>query len=111
MAASGVKGLRSVTLTLSDRPWRIWPYTVRLYFAEDDDLKPGERVFDVVIQGEPVLQDFDIVREAGAPHRVVVKEFGNILAGEKLTVSFIPSGAASNGKSLVSGLEVLAGEW
>ena len=111
VAASGVKGLRSVTLTLSDRPWRIWPYTVRLYFAEDDDLKPGERVFDVVIQGEPVLQDFDIVREAGAPHRVVVKEFGNILAGEKLTVSFIPSRSASNGKPLVSGLEVLAGEW
>ena len=43
-----------------------WRHTVRLHFAEPDDVKPGERVFDVKLQGNVVLRDFDVVREAAA---------------------------------------------
>ncbi|MCU0874642.1 MAG: PQQ-binding-like beta-propeller repeat protein, partial [Pirellulaceae bacterium] len=53
-------------------------YTVRLHFAEPEDLQPGERVFDVRLQDEPVLKGFDIVQAAGAPRRAVVKEFAGV---------------------------------
>jgi hypothetical protein len=33
---------------------------VRLYFAEPDRLKAGERVFGVSLQGQEVVKDLDI---------------------------------------------------
>jgi hypothetical protein len=48
--------------------------TVRLHFAEPEGKGPGERVFDVSIQGQPVLSAFDIAKEAGGPDRVLGKE-------------------------------------
>ena len=42
-------------------------YTVRLYFAEPDELKPGERVFDVLLGGRKVLENFDVAAAAGGP--------------------------------------------
>ena len=65
MAASGAKGLRKVTLTLDPDANQERTYTVRLHSAEPDDVKLGERVFDVAMQGKTVPQRFDVVREAG----------------------------------------------
>src|SRR5205085_109032 len=77
IAASGVKGAATITIPLiKTGPER--PYTVRLHFVEPDRLHPGERVFDVALQGELLLDDFDICQEAGAPNRAVVKEFKGI---------------------------------
>ena len=42
-------------------------YIVALKFAEIYFDQPGERVFDAAINGRTVLQDFDIVRDAGGP--------------------------------------------
>ena len=51
-------------------------YTVRLHFAElEEGVEPGERVFDVLIDGEEVLSGYDIVAEAGGSLRGVVEEF------------------------------------
>ncbi|KAG8365260.1 hypothetical protein BUALT_Bualt18G0085700 [Buddleja alternifolia] len=57
-------------------------YTVRLQFAEIDILSNrtwrslGRRVFDIYIQGNRVLRDFDIRREAeGVSFRAVVRQF------------------------------------
>jgi hypothetical protein len=61
-------------------------YTVRLHFAEPEDLQPGERVFDVLLQDEPVLKGFDIVQAAGAPRRAVVKEFAGVRVTGELSV-------------------------
>ena len=47
---------------------------VRLFFAELEGLKPGERVFDVAIQGKPVLKRFDIAGEAGGGLQIVPTE-------------------------------------
>ena len=41
-------------------------YTVTLYFAELFFTGPGQRVFDVTLEGQTVLQDFDIFAIAGA---------------------------------------------
>ncbi|MFP4173152.1 MAG: PQQ-binding-like beta-propeller repeat protein [Candidatus Hydrogenedentota bacterium] len=51
-------------------------YTVRLHFAElTEGVEAGERVFDVLIDGEEVLSGYDIVAEAGGCFHGVVEEF------------------------------------
>ena len=51
-------------------------YTVRLHFAElAKGTEPGQRVFDVFIDQQKVLNDFDIVKESGGVLHGVVREF------------------------------------
>ena len=110
VAASGGKGVEFVAITLipTAEAGEERAYTVRLHFSEPDDLKPGARVFDVKIQGQPALKDFDIVKEAGGPDRPVVKEFRGIKTKAVLTVSFAPSAAAKDSVPLICGIEAVA---
>ena len=48
---------------------------VELFFAETYTTQPGQRVFDVALNGQTVLKDFDIFREAGGQNRALVKTF------------------------------------
>ena len=50
-------------------------YEVKLGFAALPGDKPGQRVFDVKLNGKTVLENFDIVKEAGKPDRAVWKTF------------------------------------
>jgi hypothetical protein len=54
-------------------------YTVRLHFAETMFKTAGARVFDVSINGQQVLKDFDVFKEAGGKDKAVVKVFTGIL--------------------------------
>ena len=94
VAASGAQGLASVILTLDKEAEKARRYTVALYFVEPEKLGPGERVFDVALEGQWVLKDFDIVREAGRSNQIVVKEFKGISVRGDLTVTLRPSAAA-----------------
>ena len=67
---------------------------VRLYFSEPDEIEPGQRVFDIAIQGQEVLRNFDIVKEAGVPNRPIVKEFRKIPVSKDLTLTLTPSNNA-----------------
>ncbi len=60
-------------------------YDIRLYFAETDNATddPGDRIFDVSIEGAVVLDDYDVVADVGMQtavmHRFVVNvSDGNI---------------------------------
>lgn len=54
-------------------------YTVTLLFAEPDDLAIGDRIFDVQLQGETKLADFDIVQARGGnPRSAVVRSVPNV---------------------------------
>jgi beta-mannosidase len=53
-------------------------YTVRLHFAETTFDAPGRRAFNVLINGQPVLSDFDVFQTAGGKDKAVVKEFSGI---------------------------------
>jgi len=61
-------------------------YRVRLFFAETYVRKVGERVFDIWINGKRVLEDFDILKEAGAFETGVVREFTGISPSKKGTI-------------------------
>jgi len=81
-------------------------YTLRLYFAEPEDLKPGQRVFDVQVEGQAPLENVDIIKEAGAPQRGIVREWKGIEANEKVTVTFKSKTAPFT--ALLCGLELIA---
>jgi hypothetical protein len=53
-------------------------YTVRLHFAETTFDAPGRRAFNVLINGQPALSDFDVFQTAGGKDKAVVKEFSGI---------------------------------
>ncbi|KAJ0941065.1 putative Malectin domain-containing protein [Helianthus annuus] len=53
-------------------------YTVKLHFAEIIFTSPNfprKRLFDVYVQGELKLKDFDITKEAGGSGRALLKNY------------------------------------
>jgi outer membrane protein assembly factor BamB len=108
VTASGARGLTELTLTLVPEPEGERRYTVRLYFAEPDALQPGQRVFDVALQGDEVLKDFDIVRAAGGPLRGLVREFKGIKVNKDLTITLTPDAQAKISDPILCGIEVVA---
>ena len=120
VAASGARGLSELTVRLERGievlPWmpfgiRTRTYTVRLHFAEPDRVKPGERLFDVAVQGERVLTGFDVVKEAGGTDRVVIREFRGVRVRRDLKVTLTPTAGAKRAQTLLSGVEVIAEGW
>jgi outer membrane protein assembly factor BamB len=89
----------------TNKVYSVSPGTVRLYFAEPRSILPGARVFDVWLQGKNVQKDLDVVQEAGAPNRMLVKEYAGIPLGGELRVTFIPKA----GQPLLCGLEIIKG--
>jgi len=83
------------------------PFTVRLHFAEIEDAKPGERVFDVKLQEQVVLKGFDVVTAAGGPRKALVREFPHVMAGETLAVEFTTHAKTVTPRTapILSGLE------
>ena len=61
VAASGCKGMKNVTIRLAKKSEKERSYTVRLHFADPEDLLPNNRVFNVSIQGKQVLKNLDIM--------------------------------------------------
>jgi hypothetical protein len=51
-----------------------------------------------------MLQDFDIVKETGTAHKILVKEFHGIKADSQITIDFL----GRKGATLISGIEILA---
>ncbi len=107
VGASGGRGLRTLTVTLAEEAEQERSYTVTLYFAEPEEVKPGERVFDVALQGQQVLTGFDIVKEAGAPNRVIAREFQGIAARDDLSMTLAPS----VGAPVLCGIKAVAEGW
>jgi outer membrane protein assembly factor BamB len=82
-------------------------YMVRLHFAElNADAKPGQRIFDVRINGQEVLSRFDIAEAAQGSFRGTVKEFP-VTVDKQLTIELHKSDASELGP-MINGLEIIA---
>jgi len=64
-------------------------YRVRLGFAAPAGDKPGQRVFDIKLQGNVVEENVDIVKQAGGPRRALFKEFDGVEVTDKLAVELV----------------------
>ncbi len=100
VAASGYEG--NGPLTLYDLHED--EYTVRLHFAEPEEtVEAGQRVFDLLIDGEEVLSGFDIVNETGGARRGIVKEF-TVSTGMTMEVE-LRAGENAEYAPVISGIE------
>jgi hypothetical protein len=106
VAASGLRNVQKLSVDLGKGPER--SYTVRLHFCEPDDLAPGERVFDVDLQGRAVLAGLDVAREAGGARRALVREFRGVRVSQLLHLSFRP--ARKSAGAVISGVEAVLEE-
>ena len=106
VAASGGEGLTSLSIALGDEVRENRAYDVRLIFSEPNDILPGNRLFDVSLDGNRVIESLDVVKEAGAKDRMLVKEFKNVPAGKSLDIELTPV----VGRTLLSGVEIVASE-
>ena len=78
---------------------------MRLKFAEIYWTSAGQRVFDVSINGVPVLTNFDIVAQAGAKLTAIDKAFPVSVTGGQINIQFTT--VVDNAK--ISAIEIVAG--
>jgi outer membrane protein assembly factor BamB len=97
-------------IRVPDRMARPRPLTVRLHFAEIEDARRGQRVFDVKLQGKVVLEDFDVVRAAGGRSRAVTREFHGIVADRALVLELVPKvrDLTDSTAPIISAIEIMA---
>jgi len=104
ISASSIGGIRSLEITLSEEPSELEAsYSVHLYFSEPEKMQEGERVFEVILQGKKVLENFDIISETGKENKELVKSFSGIRAGQTLTLEMVPK----QGNTILSGIELI----
>jgi hypothetical protein len=99
--ASGNKGPIRLRVNVSRMP-ETTTYRVRLLFAELEDMAPGQRVFDVLINKQTALASFDVAREAGATRAAVIQEFQARSRDGSLTITLSPK----KGDPVLSGVEI-----
>jgi outer membrane protein assembly factor BamB len=86
----GIRGLQRCRIPLLQPGDAAARYTVRLGFTEIDDVKAGDRIFDIKLQGETKLKQFDIIQQSGGCRKVIVKEFKEIEVKNSLDIEFVP---------------------
>jgi beta-galactosidase len=77
-------------------------YKVTLYFAENDSLQNGQRVFNVNINTRPVIKNLDLVADDGFEEAVRRTFMVRAKDQEGINIAF----KAIKGKAVLSGLRV-----
>ncbi len=83
--AWGIKRLQIPLLAKRDGPGA---YTLRLIFSGAKGDKPGQRVFDVHVQGDMSCPGVDAAAESGVDTGFVIREVKNVSVSEDLTIEF-----------------------
>ncbi len=80
-------------------------YSIRVHFAElDPEVKPGDRVFTVLANGEEVIRDLDVAAESGGAFRGLVREF-TIEASHRITIH-LQQATDSKHEPIINGIEL-----
>ncbi len=106
VAASGMEGVRRVTLTLAKGEAQPRKYNVRLHFAEMQDVKAGERVFRVAVQGQQLPAALDIAKEVGQ-RTAFVKQFTGVEVTNELEIAFTSLRENRGAPPVICGIEVV----
>jgi hypothetical protein len=106
VAASGLDGVRKITVDLCPGDAPPARYQVRLLFSEPQALAAGERVFDIAVQGMTVARGLDVVAQTGDVRRAVQCQFDAIRVQGRLEIVFVPQTQARLRSAAVCGLEI-----
>jgi beta-galactosidase len=93
---SALAGIDSVRCDLPDGD-----YELECRFAESEGMKPGERVFDVLANGVPLVRAFDLAADAGPFHAVSITGSCTV-RGEGLHLRFV----ARRGRTTLSAVRI-----
>ncbi len=107
VAASGLSGQLDFEINLTGAAVAEMNYTVKLHFAELENKKPGERVFNIALQEKEVVHEFDIVREAGSVNKPIVKTFTKIPVKDVLKIQCSSVDRNAKVLPLLCGIEVV----
>ncbi len=72
-------------------------YKIKMMFCALPGDKPGQRVFDIKIQGQTLIRNFDIAKTANNRRKAVILSLSGITAKDNLTFQLIPTQTANNG--------------
>lgn len=102
VGASGLRGARTIRLksSIASDAGRV---SLRLVFAEPDGLGPGQRVFDVLVNGKRVLKEFDIAGVVEDPLQTIIRDFDVAMNG-MLEVQLVP--ATGSEEPVIAGLAI-----
>ena len=121
--ASGAIGLRQIRIGMGGPRGRSGRYTVRLHFVDprlprdegrkttdeesqtNDERGNTKYKFAVAIQGQTVLEGFDVTKEAGGTRIGLLREFTGIEIADALTVTLRPS--AQGTETVLCGVELV----
>ena len=101
ITGSGVKGASAVAVTLNNST----NFDVRLYFAEPDRMKAGERVFSVSLEGNRVIADLDIASLVGSDGSGYSAAFSGIAVSDGILNVGL---RASAGETILCGIEAVS---
>jgi len=103
ITSSAIGGVRSLEITLSrEKEVPETTYLIKLFFSELENKQPGDRVFNIKLQDDTVLENFDIAGEAGKNDKEVIKSFAGIKAGQTIKIDLVPL----KGNTIISGIEL-----
>ena len=71
-------------------------YSIKLHFPQKEDLQPGERVFDISIEGKLLAQDFDLAKDQ-------IFSVDSLDVTGRLDIMFTPKA----GKAAICGVEMI----
>ncbi len=100
--ASGVEGVQSVLISVGKPESETRTFDLKFYFAEPTPELAKARKFGLFVQGNKVLEDFDLMAEAQGARRGVVRTVKGVRAKEKIIVDF----EANSSVPLLSGIEI-----
>ncbi len=102
VGASGLEGLRKITLAFPKGTLSQPECLVQLIFLDPNSESAGQRRFRIKIQGQTVEEDLDIVREARRPLQVLMRAYSCVASDDTITVDL----EAIAGDPVLCGLRV-----
>ncbi len=95
--SSSSRGIKKLAIPLRGKEDSPAEYQLRLHFADlNTDSKPGQRVFDVKIQGKTVIQGLDVFAESKGALTSLVREVNGVKIEKNLIVELVPSKKTSS---------------
>ena len=100
VGSSGTRGLQRCSLPLLGANDAPADYNVRIHFASSSGAPVGRQVCDVKLQGETVLEGFDVAVEADDSQQRVVREFSNVKVTDSLLLELVAKNTSGDATSV-----------
>lgn len=82
-------------------------YNLSLHFAEPEDLIEGDRLFDIYLGDQLLMENFDVVKHAGGARKATVLNLQVPSSDKSVKLSFVSKFGAKRKEAILAGLELI----